>query len=953
MPVRLQLFGSPKVESHGESHALPFERRNQVLVLAALRRTWVGRAELAAMLWPDQASKLAYTNVRKTLFRLKSLPWAEHIELQASAVRFEARTDVFEFDRALREERIADALPLYTGELLRGFDDGGSEAWSSWLGFERERLRGAWRAAELRRLAENNDAAEAIELSARLLEADPLDEAAVRAHMTWLAKAGQGMRSRQAYRAFADRIAAELGLAPAADLVALHETLGATPLQAPVLPAARDDFVGRAVELRKVAELLAQPQCRLLCVIGPGGIGKTRLARKAAETLGGEYRDGAAFVSIEGVTALDQFGGRVARELGLSLAGSAQPMDQVNAYLRDRHLLLVLDNVEDFGAHASLLGKILDACPRVKILATSRVRLGIAPEWSLPLEGLPCPEPEDRESAEAFDAVRLFIAAARRVAPALDPAAEMGAIMETCRLLEGVPLALELAAGWTRLLPCEEIVAELRGGTELLRAVDPGRSARHASLEEVFDQSWRRLSPAERDVLARLSAFRGGFTVEAARAVTGASLPVLGALMDKSLLRKEGARSNLHSLVHQLTSARLAGETRAATEAAHARYFHRFLLQTRRAVENGDRDAIHDLDTEFENCRAAWQWFVAQRDVESLARAVMPLLGFCDVRGRFEECLAMLNDAIAAAPEASDPRFEPLVMSAISHLEYRLDRYAEAEALALRALAATKATADHDTRLQCFKTLGATYLRMERYEDSRKYYKAALQQSPPRSDPHTAAAITDNIALVEKRLGRYDEARRMSAESLIQHRHLGDVAGEALVLNNLGDIQLLVGDLNAASARFADALALCDRHGLVNTRVLVLANLAEVAVRQKNTDLAEERARRALELAQQVQNRGVECAVVLYFARIALQRSDPAAARGEVQRALEIALAIHRVDLQRECLVAFAEIAESSGDARAASAAREVASKGDADAVADSTLRWIYNGTGRGTKQPP
>src|SRR5262249_13680392 len=257
----------------------------------------------------------------------KSLPWADHIELQGNAVRLEAQTDVFEFDTALREQRIADALPLYAGELLRGFEDD-SEAWSSWLNFERERLRGAWRAAALKHLAQEIDPADAVALSARLLEADPLDEAAIRAHMAWLGKAGQGMRARDAYRNFVDRLSNELGLAPAADLVSLHDSLG-TPVQALAPLAATDDFVGRTLELKKVAALLGEPECRLLCIVGPGGMGKTRLARRAADELAGDYRDGAAFVSIEGVTAPDQFGGRVARELGLSLAGSAQPMDQV------------------------------------------------------------------------------------------------------------------------------------------------------------------------------------------------------------------------------------------------------------------------------------------------------------------------------------------------------------------------------------------------------------------------------------------------------------------------------------------------------------------------------------------------------------------------------------------------------------------------------------------------
>jgi predicted ATPase/DNA-binding SARP family transcriptional activator/Tfp pilus assembly protein PilF len=887
MAVRLQLFGAPKVESGGESIALPFERRIQVLVLAALRRSWVGRAELAAMLWPDQASKLAYSNVRKTLFRLKALPWADQIELQGSAVRFDAASDVLEFDTALREQRIGDALPLNTGELLRGFEDDRSEAWSSWLNFERERLRSAWRSAALKHLAGDIDPGEAIAISSRLLEADPLDEAAIRAHLAWLGKAGQGMRARSAYRDFVERLSNELGLSPAADLVALNDTLG-TPAQPLVPPPAADNFVGRAIELRKVAELLAQPECRLLCIVGPGGMGKTRLARKAADSLAGEYRDGAAFVSIEGVAAPDQFGGRVARELGLSLAGSAQPMDQVNEFLRDRHMLVALDNVEDFGAHAPLLAKILQSCPRVKILATSRVRLGIASEWSLPLEGLPVPEPEDRGEAGAFDAVRLFIAAARRVDPSLEPENEMGAIVDICRAVEGVPLAIELAAGWTRVLSCAAIAQELLASTQLLGAV-----------EEVFDQSWRRLTAIERDVLARLSVFQDGFTPEAARAVANASLPVLGALMDKSLLRKEGARNQLHSLVHQLSSARLEGESRAAAEAAHAHYFHRLLAQTRRAVENGDSEALRTVDMEFENCRAAWAWSVAHGDAESLARSVMPLLGFCDLRGRFEECMAMLE---------ATAQSEPLTLSALAHLHYRMDRYAEAEALTLRALAATKTSRDHETRLQCFKNLGATYLRLGRYEESRRQYRLALQQSPAHSDPHNAAAMLDNIALVEKRLGNYDEARRLSMDSLVQHRRLNDVAGEALCLNNLGDLELVCGNIEAAATHFTDSLALCDRHGLVTTRVLVLSNLAEIALEQGKTALAEERARRALEIAHQIRNRGVECAVRLNLARAALQRRDAGAARAELRSAIEIALAIGRVPLQRECLRYVAQI---------------------------------------------
>ena len=194
---------------------------------------------------------------------------------------------------------------------------------------------------------------------------------------------------------------------------------------------------------------------------------------------------------------------------------------------------------------------MLEAAPRLRIVVTSRVRLGLTTEWLLPLAGLPTPELEDESDAEAFDAVRLFIQAAQRVEPALVPSVEAAAIVDICRQVEGLPLALELAASWTRVLSCAAIAAELRRGTELLQAVDAAQPARHASMDVVFDHSWRLLTPVERDALARLSVFRGGFSAEAARAVAGASLPVLGALADKSLLRKDDARIYLHPLVNQ------------------------------------------------------------------------------------------------------------------------------------------------------------------------------------------------------------------------------------------------------------------------------------------------------------------------------------------------------------------------------------------------------------------
>ena len=879
MAVHFHLFGAPKVGLDGEIFVLSFERRSQLLAFLALKRGWVSRAELASMFWPDQAAKLAYANLRKILFRLQALPYARGIELDGGAVRCVATTDVSVFEEALRERRIADALQVRSGEFLAGFDDGHSEAWTSWLGFERERLRAMWRGAILERVADEIEPELGIDLSLRLLDADPLDEAALRAHMLWLARHGQAARARQAYQAFVARLAADLGLAPGAELKALHDSLGkasASPVAIATAATATPDesFVGRAVELRRIAGLLAQDECRLVSVVGPGGVGKTRFAQRVSQDLAARFPDGVVFIPLEDVPAHAELGSRLARELGIAVAGGADPFSKVSTFLTGRRALLVLDNFEHLAAAAALLEELLRACPLLKVIVTSRVRLALSSEWLLRLDGLPCPEPDDQDHFETFDAARLFIKAARRTDPELVPGEAAAAIVEICRQVEGMPLALELAAAWTRVFSCEAIAAELRRGNELLSAADPAYPERHASIDAVFEQSWRLLTPIERDVLARLSVFRGGFTAEAARAVASAAPPVLGALADKSLLRKEDARVHLHSLVHQFASARLGDEARSSTEAVHAKWFGGLMTQLRQAVESGDRDAMRRMDAEFENCRAAWQWAVARGATDVLIQCKPALFNYCDHRCRFDEALLLVQAALDSAGVRTDAALEARLLARTAHLEYRLDRYAAAEATGRQALDVARTARDYAAKSLCLNVLGSCCLRVGRYEDALRHFRQGLQGARAHNDLHNAAATLDHIALVLKWLGRYDEALRMSLESLVAHRRLGDVAGEALCLNNLASQHLARQDYAAAEAYLRESLVLCDRDGLVATRMYVLANLTEVALKRRDNAAAEGYARRAIDIAMAVGNRPVQAWMKLQFARFALARGD-------------------------------------------------------------------------------
>ena len=916
----LSLFGAPAIEHGGKSHALDFERRTQLLAYLALKRAWVGRAELAALLWPEQESKLAFANLRKALHRLRSLPGAGPVETQGNALRFPVATDVQAFEQALAERRLPQALELRRGDLLEGFDDGGNEAWTGWLAFERERLRAAWSGAARSRLSEDLDPAEAVDLASRLLELDPLDEQALRLLVDWLGRAGQHARARRVHGQFVERLRQELGLAPSASLEALAGAIGAS-VPAPSAAAAKPDdgFVGRTVELRRIAALLGQDDCRLLCLTGPGGVGKTRLAQRVLQEIGPGFPGGATFVALDDLVSAADVGGRLARELEVALKGREDPLDQVIAALRSRQALLVLDNFEQLAGGAPALERLLAACPKVKVVVTSRARLALAGEWLFPLDGMPWPEDEDLDRIEAFDAASLFIRAARRVQPDFSPAEEAAAIVDICRQVEGLPLALELAAAWTRVLSCAAIAAELRQGMELLQAVDPARHGRHASIEVVFDQSWRLLSDLEREVLARLAALHGSFTPEAARAVGRAPLPVLASLADKSLLRRDGARLRLHPLVQQLAAARLGeGHERASALAAHAAYFHNLLAGLASACEVGERGALQTIDLEFENCRQAWQFSIAQGQAAALSRSAPALLDYFDHRARFVDGLEMMRQALASRVGRGDAALGAQLQGLVAFLESRLGRYADARQGAAAALDASRATRDPGTRFRALSVLAACAVNTGELAQARRLYRQALALAQARERAFDAASMLENLALVEKRLGHFEDCLRLSTEALAQHRRNGDSAAVALCLSNLGSLHMFLHDDAAAAVHLQEALALSERDGLVSTRAFALANLTELALRSRDAERARGYAERALEVAEASGIRALAGWLKVQLARLAAWRGDLDRAHALLGEGAGLAAELGAPSLKAAVLLGLAEVLEGHGHDAAA-----------------------------------
>jgi predicted ATPase len=279
-------------------------------------------------------------------------------------------------------------------------------------------------------------------------------------------------------------------------------------------------LIGRQRELAELDRLLADPACRLLTLVGPGGVGKTRLAIRAARQAAPAFADGVAFVPLAPLTFARFVVPAIAEALGFAFAGSAEPQRQLGHYLRDRRVLQVLDNLEHLLAEgvAEQVAELLECTSAVKFLVTSREVLDLQSEWVFEVHGLPVPEGPPALAGAPADAVELFLQRARRAQVGFSPSLEdEQAIVRICQQVAGLPLAIELAAAWVRVMSCAEVAQQLETAPEKLAVSSRDVPARHRSLRTVFDHSWKLLSEPEQQALASLAVFRGGFSRGVAR----------------------------------------------------------------------------------------------------------------------------------------------------------------------------------------------------------------------------------------------------------------------------------------------------------------------------------------------------------------------------------------------------------------------------------------------------
>ncbi len=679
-------------------------------------------------------------------------------------------------------------------------------------------------------------------------------------------------------------------------------------------------LLGRESELEALCTLARRADVRLITLTGPGGTGKTRLALQAAAELAGEFEDGTYLVVLQAIREAELLLPSIAQTLGLIQSGG----QTLSAHLASRELLLVLDNFEQIVDGAGKLAELLAQSPRTKLIVTSREPLRVTGERVFPVPPLALPDlgrVAGFAELSRYASVRLFVERAQSAQPSFELTPRNAAeVAQLCVHLDGLPLAIELAAARVSLLSPAAMLKRLGERLTFLTGGARDVPRRQQTLRNTLLWSHELLDAGERVLFASLAVFAGGFTLEAAEEVCRAEIDALAALVDRNMVRRDGERFDMLETIRDFAREQLAASTDGdAVSARHAAYFEAMAERVYSQRWQHEREGLDELEREHGNLRAAWGWSIAHQATDALAKSVPAFLHFWDHRGRLEEGLSLLRDALESPTAQADPKLSALLLSVAAHLEYRLDRYVDAERTATRALAASRRTGDHDSRLQSLKVLGSCRLRRGRHADARRLFKQALKLAPVTIDPHNAAGMLDNLALVEKATGRYGEALRLSLQSLAQYRRIADVAGEALCLNNLGALYLDKQEYESAGSCLREGLSLCDRHGLVSTRTLVLANLAEFATKTADHDSAEAYASRALDAAELAGSRAIVCWLKLLFVRLALQRHDLAAARFDLAAALEIAISIGRPSLQIAGVSGFAEILEAQGELDCAS----------------------------------
>lgn len=588
------------------------------------------------------------------------------------------------------------------------------------------------------------------------------------------------------------------------------------------LPAERTPFVGREDELIEIVRLLGET--RLLTLTGPGGIGKTRLALRAAIGVADKFEHGCYFVSLAPLRSVEHLIQTIAEGLKFPLSTNEDPQRQLQRYLRKRQLLLVLDNFDRLLDGAGVVSEILLAAPEVQILVTSRERLNLQSETILIISGMIYPGQVEVVDPLTYDAVSLFVQSARKVRPGYDPSpGDLDKIAEICQVVEGMPLAIELAAAWLHILNVDEVALEIETGLDILATEVRDTPERHRSIRAVFEHSWAMLDESEQEILLRLSVFRGGFTRHAAQQVAGATLQKLVGLVNKSFLSHDPdfGRLEFHELLRQYAHGQLEqkADTCASAVGAHADYYAEFMGE-RWTDLRGEQQmrALAEIEADIENVRAAWRYYLDQRNALQMQLFINSFKEVHWIRGWNHAGMELFAETVRVLQGAEDEVSVTLCALAMAYQGYFMAWLGLADQgyeLAKESVAILEEL-DHPQELAfAFESLSLNSYFLNKFIEEITGKNRLLELSIEIEDKWMLALSLFEASMVALRNKDYIEARRLAESSLNINTEIGNLIRSILSLLALGHTALALGEYEQARDFYLRCLKISQETGFL------------------------------------------------------------------------------------------------------------------------------------------
>ena len=700
------------------------------------------------------------------------------------------------------------------------------------------------------------------------------------------------------------------------------------------LPLSPTPLLGRDTELAAIERLFKDPQCRLLTLTGMGGIGKTRLAIEFASRQSNTFSSGVHYVPLASVNSPESIVPAIADALEFSFSGPAGLKEQLLNYMSIRmkeSALLVLDNLEHLIVQSSdtvdLISEFLQKLHHLKILTTSRERLNLHGEWMYELHGLPVPPVEFIDKLDEYSAVVLFIQRAKHVkTDFVIGDSERDDLVRICRLVEGTPLAIELAAAWVGMLTCNEIAREIESNIDFLSTSMRDMPERHRSLRATFDHSWKLLSDPEQDVLSRLSVFRGGFDRAAAEKVAGATLPLLASLLSKSLVRRtEEGHYDLHEVIRQYASSHLDDDETRCFETCdrHSDYYLKFASEHERKLKSAlQQPAVREMTLELDNIRTAWDWGIKRGKFEAIGMAVRSFGWFYEVSGMLREGIEQLEPlAQALKSELQVGQWNRVLGLAYMQqalLYFRKGQFGEAQGLYEESIAILRPIDDKALLADALIFLGTIMHLNGEYERSKLLLEEGLVCAKAVNDQWFTAYGIYNLGYFDSLMGNYEKGYGQMLIGLNMWRELGDPNYIALGLNFMVTTIIKLEHYDEAKAFMHESIKLCEQtknHWGLGTahRYLGLALMAE-----GHYEEAQACFQRSLDVFGEY-TEGWDIALSLIYLGDAIMRSgNPAKAETNYKEALRVSKEAGSIPLILDALGGIAEIHQRTGDFKGA-----------------------------------